>query len=392
MLIKEAYEKLNAQQYDKALVCFQQIMEKFGKKMDDSGKALIHRELALLHFWMADYVTASDHARQLLKIKGGDVDTAYEILMKIAIAEFKFQEAQQYCQKMNKDNSQQALGYCLIAIKCRNLKRAEFYLEVLSKRQFFSPEVRLYQAYCQLLRGSGKGAIIEARALMKVFARSPAHLLIIAEIFMTAGEYSQASGLCERILVQCPGNDQALAIMAHTAYAQEDFAQAGKFAHDALRKNPANAYAKTVLMKLAVRDGDYVVAEQMGKDIITASPEYSLGHANLGDIYFDQGRYDLARIEYQHTEELMQTQTKGSLLRQARMKFIDEDYKAAVEILKGMVDSYHSYYDEACCDLVLCYEQLGDEQKKKEVTDKMKLRKVFFHRTQQVMQKIGDAA
>jgi len=149
-------------------------------------------------------------------------------------------------------------------------------------------------------------------------------------------------------------------------------------------------YAKTALVKLAVRSGNYSAAESVGCEILRDSPQYSLGHANLGDVYFIQGRYELAQIEYEQTMELMDSQTKGARLRQARMKYIEGDFASAALILEGLVEGYHTYYDDAMCDLALCYDQIGDEDKKDQLIDKMQIRRSFYHRTEKILQNFGE--
>ncbi|MEK7523627.1 MAG: hypothetical protein AAB588_01220, partial [Patescibacteria group bacterium] len=143
-------------------------------------------------------------------------------------------------------------------------------------------------------------------------------------------------------------------------------------------------------MKLACRSGNYSSAESLGLQILEDSPEYSLAHANLGDVYFNEGRYELAQVEYEQTQQLMNSETKGAKLRQARMKFIRSDFDGAAEILEKLIEGYHTYYDDAMCDLFLCYERLGDEEKKDDIVDKMQVRRSFYRRTENLLKSFEE--
>lgn len=392
VLLHDAYEKMSKLELQAAADMLEDILKRLGSTLEDSQKSLIHSELGTLHYWLGDYEAGKHHCERALAFSDNN-DQAYNILGKIAVAQFQFPKARGYFSKISSDNPASPLGMCLVAIKLRDTNAVEIFLreaygKIASPSQ--DPEYSAYHAYLCLLKGDAKLAVSEARNLIKKCDRDPSLLLILAEIFMTAGNYGEAKTTVSKVSKACPQNDQTFAILAFSAYAQEDWDGADTNARRAVELNSSNAYAKTVLMKVAVRNGSYAVAEEIGMQILKDCPEYSLGHANLGDVYFNQGRYELAQIEYEQTEQLMNADTKGARLRKARMKFIKSDFAAAAEILDDLIEGYHSYYDDAMCDLVLCYDQLGDDEKKSEILDKMAFRRSFYHRTESILKSFGE--
>lgn len=386
VLMKEAYANIEKGEYETAARIFEDIERRFGAAMDDAQKSLAYSELALLHYWLGGYAAARHFCEKSLAY-GDRNDQAYNILGKICVAEFKFAEARANFSKISSGNPAKPLGHSFVSIKLRERKEAERHLrEAEGQTSSNDLEYRVYHTYIQLLRGDADLALQEARAVKQKCKRDPMLVLLIAEIFMSAGNYGEAVSTARQVQPSIPENDQVYAILAHAAYAEEDLGAAGNNAEQAVRLNPRNGYAKTVLMKLATRNGDYGRAETLGLQILADSPEYSLGHANLGDVYFNQGRYEVAQVEYEHCKDMMDAATKGARLRKARMKFMDGSYAEAVEILEELILKYHTYYDDAMCDLALCYDALGDEEKKAEIIDKMQMRRSFYHRTEKLLQ------
>lgn len=388
IMMREAYEALKKERYEDAASIFEEILRKFSSTLSDTEKNIIHAELGTIYFWLGDYGAAKQHGEAALM--AGDNDEAYRVLGKIAVAEYQFPKARGYFSKISHDNPARPLGLCLIAIKLRDTGAAESFIREAAKNvSSRDPEFRLCEAYLELLQGASKRAVLVTREVVREFSaktrRDPALLLLAAEIFMTAGNYGEAAGLSKNVEEVCHENDQVFALQAHTAYADEEYGAAENSARHAIEINPRNAYAKTVLMKLAVRSGTYAVAEELGKQILSDSPEYSLAHANLGDVYFNQGRYELAQIEYEQTQQLMNADTKGAHLRKARMQFISENFPAAAAILEKLIETQHTYYDDAMCDLLLCYDRMNEEEKKETLMAKMEYRRTFFHRTEKLL-------
>ncbi|MBI5412917.1 hypothetical protein HZA42_01040 [Candidatus Peregrinibacteria bacterium] len=390
VLMREAYEAMKKGQYQASAEIFEEILKKFKNEVKDSEKNIINCELGTLYFWLGDYESARRYCEDALSIKD-DNDQAHVILGKVAMSRFHFSVARGHFNKISEDNPDKYIGLCFLAIKMRDTTGAEIFMNrAAGKLPQTDTELRICRAYFLLLKGDADFAGKEARAIMPKCEKDPFLLGIVGEILMTAGNYGEAIAAAHKILVVCKENDQALALLAHAAYAQENFSAAYNYADEAVRFNPLNAYAKTVLMKIATREGNYALAENIGTQILSDSPEYALGHANLGDVYFVQNRYELAEIEYEQTMELMNSDTKGARLRKARMKFIKEDYKGAAEILEELTKVYHTYYDDAVCDLLLCYEKLGNEQQKADLMDKAQMRRGFYHRTQQILQSFEE--
>lgn len=390
ILMREAYEKMTQGEYSPARDIFKDILRRFGVTLDDKQKSLLNSELGTLYFWLGDLESAKQHCDNAVAY-GDNNDQAYNILGKIAVAQFKFPLARSYFSKISDENPARPLGLCLVSIKLRDMIGAQsFFRDAAGKISPLDPEYCVYEAYLTLLNGGTLAAVQSCRELVRKCTKDVNLMLLIAEIFMTAGNYGEAEAVTDTVSKSCPENDMVFAIRAHAAYAEENFDAARSYAEDAVRFNPFNAYAKTVLMKLACKSGNYILAEEWGVNIIKNSPEYSLGHANLGDVYFNQERYELAEIEYEQTQQLMNSDTKGAKLRQARMKFIADDYEEAAKILEKLIEFHHTYYDDAMCDLALCYDKIGDEEKTKQVLDKMAFRKSFYHRTEKILRQLRE--
>lgn len=391
VLMREAHEKIAKGEYLPAADILKDILRRFGITLDDKQKSLLNSELGTVYFWLGDLESAKRHAENSLGY-GDDNDQAYNILGKIAVAQFQFPKARGYFSKISDENPARPLGLCLVSIRLRDMTGAQsFFHEAAGKISPLDPEYCVYEAYLTLLSGSTLAAVTAARELVRKCTKDVTLMLLLAEIFMTAGNYGEAEAATDVVSKSCPENDMVFAIRAHAAYADENYDAARSYAEDAVRFNPLNAYAKTVLMKLSCRNGSYAIAEELGTQVIKDSPEYSLGHANLGDVYFNQERYELAGIEYEQTQQLMNSDTKGARLRQARMKFVKGDYGEAVKLLEKLIEFHHTYYDDAMCDLALCYDKLGDEEKTKQVLDKMAFRKSFYHRTEKILKQLREA-
>lgn len=390
VLMREAHEMTEKGDYRGAAGIFNDIVRRFGVVLEDKQTSLVYSELATLYFWLADYDSAKKFAEKALAY-GNNNDHAYSILGKCAAAQFKFPLARSYFIKISDDNPSRPLGFCLICIKLRDTKGAETYLrEAALKVSPNDPEYAIYSAYVRLLKGDNQSAVLTVRDIAPKCGKNPELLALIAEIFMTAGNYGEASSTARKVLQFSPDHDQAWAVLAHAAYAGEDFAAADAYARNAVGGNPFNIYAKTAQMKLAVRRGAYDVAAGFGEEALKQSPDYSLVHANLGDVYFIQGAFGMARAEYGQTMELMDSNTKGARLRQARIRFMDADYGGAAEILEGLTGVYHTYYDDAACDLLMCYEKFKDAEKKADLMGKMQIRRGFYHRTEKLLKELGD--
>jgi tetratricopeptide (TPR) repeat protein len=386
-MLSEAYAWKESEDYQKALEKFLEVMKNFENSMSPEMKATLCLAVCELTLWLGDYNACEYHAYRILECKVGMDENAYEFLARVSMARFQFTEARKYLSHLNPRKLAFSILDCLICIKLRDIKGADaaiqrIYQECEKENRPLPdvPELQLCEAFCMLLRGHSQEAVTTARRLIKKGGLDPNLLLLCAEIYMTAGCYNDAFITVKRVESKCPENDQVHAILAHVHYAQEDFVLAKSAAEKSLARNPQNHYARTILMKLFVREGKFSEAEIMGIQILQESPEYSLGHANLGDVYFIQGKYDLAKIEYGKTESLILSKTKGALLRQGRMHMMNGVYDSAVIIYENMTTQVHTYYDDAMCDLLMCYEKLGEAEKKKGLIEKMNLRKTFNKR------------
>ncbi|MGE3340454.1 MAG: tetratricopeptide repeat protein [Candidatus Altimarinota bacterium] len=393
--LEQAFQLRLQSDYARSLQEFAEVLRIFPETLSPDMKGLIFLEMAQLSLWLGDYDKTEFFAQSVLQLRIEKDQQAYEFLARVAVAQFQFPLARTYLYKISSKSFVFSMIECLICIKLRDLKGAHAAIvSVFQKCEQEgtalpeSNEFEVYQAYCTLLKGQSKEAVSSARRLQKKCANDPYLMLLLAEIFMTAGAYNEAFTATRKVESVFPDHDQVHALYAHIAYAREDFEASKMKAEASLRKNPSNHYACTILMKLALREGNYAEAERMGEAIVQESPEYSLGHANLGDLYFVQGKYDLAKREYSRTESLIDSKTKGALLRQARLKMMDGHYEDAARGLEDMIAQIHTYYDDAMCDLLVCYEHIDEPEKKQELLQKMSLRKVFSRRIDQMLRTI----
>lgn len=387
-LFKDAYEHMHQQKYREAVSLFEDCAQ-HEKILSAEEKSMLHSQFGLLYFLLGDYRSAHYHEEKAVGYDAAN-DQAYAVLGKIAVAEFRFSDARAWFTKISAENPAGDLGQCLVCIKVRDTVGAQKFLHTAADK--ISPtdkEYKVYATYLHLLQGATKQACASARKLLTECVWGPFLMLVLGEIFMTAGSFGEAAKAAQKVRAVCQENDAAYALLAHTYYAEQSFDAAQQYGEHAVALNPRNAYAKTVLMKCASRKGNYETAEQLGRQTLHDSPEYSLGHANLGDVYFVEGRYELAEVEYEETEQLMNSATKGARLRQARMKFVKADYAGAAEILEHLIDEYHTYYDDAMCDLLMCYDILELEDKKEELLDKMQMRKSFYYRTEKLLEEFA---
>lgn len=359
------------------------------KDDDAAGRRFVLLEAARIHLMLGKYKRAHLFAEAILELFPDDF-SAKALIARICMGEFRYDTAKAYLNELPNDHPEKFLNLCSIAIKERRLVDAQ---EFLGKAAVVvdneSPEYALLWAYVRLLEGKEKEALARVRDVMRDPPTDTNLLLLAGEIFMTSGTYGEAKKVSLLVQKYAPSHDQAFAIRSFALYAEEDFDEAEKTAYKALDNNKQNAYARTVLMKCAARRGDYLYAERIGLAILDETPGYSLGRANLGDVYFNEGDYVRARNEYESSKHLMDSFTKGARLRRARLEIMQGNLSEAVTILLTLLESTNSYYDDAMCDLWLCYERQGNTEKRDEILDKMELRRAFYHRTEKIMEELG---
>jgi tetratricopeptide (TPR) repeat protein len=391
-MLSDAYSWKDDEKYQKAAEKFLEILKTFEQQMSPQLIATVSLVVCELSLWLGEYKTCEYHAHKVLECEVDMEENAYEFLARVAMARFQFTDARKYMSHLSPKKLAFSILDCLICIRLRDVKGADVAIQRVyqqcekeNKSLPDVPELQLCEAFCMLLRGHSQDAVTTVRRLQKKGRLDPSLLLLCAEIYMTAGSYNDAYNTSKDVESKCPENDQVHAILAHVHYAQEDFVLAKSEAEKSLQRNSQNHYARTILMKLFVREGKFSDAEKIGVYILQESPEYSLGHANLGDVYFIQGRYDLAKIEYGKTESLIQSKTKGALLRQGRIHMMNGLYDLAVKIYEDMTTQVHTYYDDAMCDLLMCYEKLEEQEKRQGLIEKMNLRKSFNKRLDAIL-------
>ncbi len=391
--LREGYSALTRGELETAVRIFETYYKKYGTTMSGETLSRLLMEMADTRFQLGDYSAAVEYAERVVKAKF-DADAAHVLLGKISLAQFQFRKAQGYFENASVGCVGRHLGLCLMAARMRRTQEAQKHLNAAQKADTFmreDPEFQILFIYVMFLQGDIKGALAAAREIGHKVTKDPTLLLLVAEILVIGGHSGEANALAQQAQQMAPQHDQVFAIRALSENAGEHFEQARTHAEFALERNPYNAFAQTVLMKCASRSGNYAEAERRGMAILENSPEYSLGHANLGDVFFNQGRYELARIEYEQTDEHMDSVTKGALLRKARTRYIEGDYSGAAHILEQLINIYHTYYDDATCDLLLCYEAMREDEKKEALMDKMELRKDFYKRTESLLEKFNAA-
>lgn len=359
------------------------------KDDDTAGRRLVLLEAARINLMLGKYKRAHVFAEAIIELFPDDF-SAKALIARICMGEFRYDTAKAYLGELPDDHHEKFLLLCSIAIKERRLVDAQQFLgKAAAVVDNEDSEYGLLWAYVRLLEGKEKEALSRVREVMKDPPHDTNLLLLAGEIFMTSGTYGEAKKVSMLVQKFAPHHDHAYAIRSFALYAEEDFEEAEKTAYLSLDSNKQNAYARTILMKCAARRGDYLYAERIGLAILNETPSYSLGRANLGDVYFNEGDYVRAKIEYESSMHLMDSLTKGARLRKARLEIMHGNLDEAVTILLTLLESTHSYYDDAMCDLWLCYERQGETEKRDEILDRMELRRAFYHRTEKIMEELG---
>jgi tetratricopeptide (TPR) repeat protein len=406
-MLQEARKEWDSGDYTQAVQSYEFVLEKYPQKFPKDDLVELALQIAEIHYELGNYDAAKKasnlavNSAQMSKQR----DRANQILGRVAVAEYRFADAENYFAAMTKDSKHRLnpgtlLGRIQMHLKCRQTKKAYAVLQDLEKYHINSdtvrptlssknPEYLVYKAYIELLMGNERRALNSARELVPRCHKNVHLLAILAEIFLTASQYQESERVADEVLRRCPKNDQALAIKAHLSYAKQDFGAARNYASKACESNTRNFYAQIIFVQLAARDERYVEAENMGKKILLECPEFALMHAVLGDIYFDQDKGKEALLHYRHTNDLMAAPTKGGHLRQARMHMILGEYREAVKILEPLVEVTHTYSDEAMTDLLVCYDVMNETEKAKSLWEKMEIRKAFYHRMGRVMEMVS---
>lgn len=387
-LLSQAYQKIEEKSYREARRLFQQILKEFPDlKKNEKGRIL--GLSGKMSYWLGEYFVAKQDLNLALQLNPRN-DIANLYLGKIALSEYFFTKAKGYFMSIKRPNAEADLALCRLYIRLRDLPQATQALRQASHSMPAShPEYRLMHAYISLLSGDHASSVRDALNLVKELEHDPDALIILAELLVTAGNYKEAKAILDTLVSLLPGNDQIYGLFAQCSYAAEDYEGALRNAGQALSLNPFNAFAMTVHLKVACRRGEYQTAEALGHRILEQSPEYTLGHTNLGDVYFLQGRYDLARQEYLDANEYMDTKTRGSQLRQARLAFIDKDFSKAKSILEPLTFAQGLYYDDALCDLLMVYDLLEEREKKQDLMDRMEIRKSYSYRIDEMLKRMA---
>jgi tetratricopeptide (TPR) repeat protein len=345
---------------------------------------------AKLNFLLGEYQNAKADIDLALQCEPHNAETN-STAGTIALAEYFFTKAKGYF-IVAPDAPNSLLGLIALDIRLRDISKARQNLERLrhvisSSNAIYS----LFELYINVLEGKGSDEAILRTELVKNLPDDPYTRSLLAELFVTSGEYDAALSTIEKTLVYAKSFDHLYAVRAYANFAKQLYQDADADAMRAVSINPHNALALTIQAKVQARRGRYEEAEQIAKKILRQSPEYVLAHANLGDIHFSRGRYAQALESYKRSEVLMKTNTKGSQLRHARIAFIEGDYAKARVILEPLVVLPNSFYDDAICDLILVYDALGLNEARSTLQDRLEMRKKYSHRVDALWQKIATS-
>lgn len=383
------YEKKLRGEYADAVKIFEDLCHEVQRDENAAQRKRIMLEAARLFLLLGKYSRARTYAQGVLDYYPDEIE-AIVILGKAAMGEYQFDSARGYFKDLPHNAPERHLGLCTVALKERRLAQAqESLVEAAKLVDDDNPEYAILWAYVQFLNGSHKEALAQVREVMSDPPHDTNLLMLAAEIFMASGTYGEAKKVTVLVNKFAPEHDHAFAVRSYALLAEEEYKGAEKEAYKALKFNKKNAYALTTLMKCATREGDYATAETYGLRILHDTPSYGLGHANLGDVYFNQGKYEMAHLEYNQCKFLMDSLTKGALLRKARLAYIEGNTVGAIDILRKLIESHHSYYDDAMCDLALCYDRLGEIENKNDILERMELRRAMYHRTESVMEQLA---
>jgi len=335
---------------------------------------------ARISYWTGAYKNAKEDCNTALQLNNTN-STAHIVLGKIALNEFFFSKAQGHFASVDQPNAEAELALCRMHLRLRNITKARSHLtragQLISTTH---PEYKIYAAYIELLNGKVDHAVSVGHSVVNEIKDTPELGLIVAELFVTAGNFSAAESLLKDLQKYIPANGEIFALLSQCSFLKLEFEKASMEAKRALQINPHNLFAMTVEIKIATRQGRYDEAIEIGQKILKLAPEYALAHANLGDAYFAKGDFNSTKIEYEAADVRNITNTKGAQLRRSRLAYIHGDYQKARELLEHLLDDTNIIYDDAIADLHIVYNVLGMKEEKKKLAAKMETRRAFSHR------------
>ncbi|PIQ77884.1 hypothetical protein COV82_02445 [Candidatus Peregrinibacteria bacterium CG11_big_fil_rev_8_21_14_0_20_46_8] len=387
-LWQRAQQEIKSQEYALARATLMDILD-ICQDLPREKRAEVLALGGKIGYWLGDYKGAKDDCNAALQLNPR-ADDAHITLGKIATNEYFFSKAQGHFATVQKPNSECELALCRLHIRLRNPSKARQHLSSAAGNISAShPEFKLYAAYLNLLEGN-TAAAQQALSTSKEISKNPEAAITLAELMVTAGQYSAAQSLLNQLQTIIPANDQIYGLLAQCAFAQGEFQSAEQYAKRALIHNPMNLFAITVQMKAKTRQGEYDDAEELGLRILQLAPEYPLAHANLGDVYFAQGKFDEARSEYKVTQQHTGADTKGSKLRRARMAYMLGNYDEARSGLEQLLNTSDLIYDDAIADLHLIYSMLGLDEERQKLQAKMETRRAYSHRIGTILAQVTN--
>jgi tetratricopeptide (TPR) repeat protein len=187
----------------------------------------------------------------------------------------------------------------------------------------------------------GQGELIQAYPLLKKSAELQPDNLEVQLKFGLANlaihEYAQARDAAQQILGKQPGHEQALLLLAYTAFAPEEIAETRKLVESLRAQDQDRAGYHLALGVLDLRQKDEARAESEFKTALALDPKSSAAYAGLGMLYWSRNDLKAAEQDFKTAAEL-------SPLRSAmRLHYVDFKLRTgAVAEAKALVEDISS--------------------------------------------------
>ncbi len=169
-----------------------------------------------------------------------------------------------------------------------------------------TPDPRLHLRMADALSFQGKTneAIEHFKAAIALDSSDTYPQCQLAELYAETGNYPEASGICNRILLQKPTNSDAHRVLGIIAGRQQLFNEALHEFSEAIKLDSANGNAYKDLGLLYDNNNNIENAIAMYKASVRFNPKLWDAHLNLGTALAKQGKLDEAALHWQQAVAL----------------------------------------------------------------------------------------
>ncbi len=187
------------------------------------------------------------------------------------------------------------------------------YRKALQTDAGFAP-ARLALIHAELNRGNREVALAEAKKVAAEMPTSPEIQILIGEMAIRKGDYTEALAYLERATKGLPGNPDGWALLGRAYHYNRRFDEAADAYKKAVSLTPLNVGYRTTLGLILGQAGE--LEEGLAElQKVTSTPGYkdAAGWANLGWIYRNMNRAEESIAAYQKALALDPKEEQGAL-------------------------------------------------------------------------------